>query len=290
VDFGVNTRNALESHSLNEAHSIVFTGSISYSYRSRCLNTSMRQGAMRRRQSRDNVGVARAEKRLVSGLLAFLGQSQNKRTGVVLASEFDCFQGVADVVAGVQNGYRLFPRSAKINSRLVTLSTARVLSMLAGRKTSTVVRLSRGTGLSASTVRKQVRVLSQLGMVRLREGGRISVGRDIRPPFREITAFEVKVKDWRSGIYQARNYRSFAHKVSVVLPLNRAKLLGARLHDFRRMKVGLLGINPSGKAEWFLKPRRRRPISGPRNYLAAIKLLRKSGTPRVKHESRLGKF
>jgi hypothetical protein len=239
-------------------------------------STATRRSKTFRDMSLPKVGVARLEKRLVSKLMSAIGKKSRGRRSVAVSAELDCFQGVADVVAGTLNGYRLFPRDAMSKLDLVSFSTAKILSALSGRKSATVHQVVKNTGLSASTVRKETVVLRKLGILNFGAGEQINVLRKIRPPFKEIEAFEVKVKDWKSGIYQARNYKSFAHKVSVVLPLNRASRLRNRFGEFRRMRVGLLGIDTAGKLKWFLKPRRQRPISGPRNFLATVKLLRNS--------------
>jgi hypothetical protein len=182
---------------------------------------------------------------------------------------------VADLVVGTYNGHKLFPSTAKPNVALISLSTTRVLSALAGKKRSTLDNISRVSGLSQPTVRKQLAILSRFGLLKVRDLGRVSITHEIRPPFKEILAFEVKMKDWRSGIYQARNYKSFAHKVAVVLPLGRAVLLKSRMLDFRRMRVGLVGVAPNGELKWLRKPHRQKPTSSPRNFLAAVRLMRK---------------
>jgi hypothetical protein len=92
---------------------------------------------VKRRQKKrypNSVGVARSEKGLVSIVMAALGRTQKPGNRVVVSSEFDCFQGVADVVLGVYNGYRLFPNAAKSKLSLVSFSTARVLSALVRKR------------------------------------------------------------------------------------------------------------------------------------------------------------
>lgn len=226
------------------------------------------------RKRSNHVGVAREEKRLVSTLIAAIRRKVTPRKSLIVATELDCFQGIADVVVGTYNGYRLFPKEAKAKLSLISFSTARVLSSLAGRKVSSIEKIAHTTGLSVSTIRKELTLLQKLGIIRPGRGSRVSIVHTIWQPFKEIVAFEVKVKDWKSGIYQARNYKSFAHKVSVALPLKRANLLKKRLPEFRRMRVGLLGIGPTGDVKWLLRPRRQKPISGPQNFLAALNLLR----------------
>ena len=219
------------------------------------------------------MGVARDEKHLVNALIAALEKTHDKKTTIV-AAELDCFQGVADVVSGTYNGYRLIPKITANKLRLLSFSTSKILSALAIRRKSSIPKVMQATGLSRSTIRKELSLLQNLGILSAGNGDRLSILHPIRPPFKEIEAYEVKVKDWKSGIYQARNYKSFAHKVSVALPLDRARLLKSKFPEFRMMRVGLVGITPRGKLKWFLKPRRRRPISSPRNFLAAVSLLR----------------
>jgi hypothetical protein len=228
------------------------------------------------RQCALRVGASRDEKRLVSNLIAAIRRLPGARKNVEVVSELDCFQGVADVVAGTYNGYRLFPNSPNPRLGSLSFSTAKVLAALSGKRTSSVSKIVLATGLSSSTVRKELALLNRLRLIENTRDGRISIIHPIRPPFKQIEAFEVKVKDWRGGIYQARNYKSFANKVSVVLPLRRATRLRKRLHDFRKMRVGLLAIAPSGDLKWFLKPRHRKPISSARNFLASVRLLRQA--------------
>jgi hypothetical protein len=217
--------------------------------------------------------VARLEKRLVSQLIFAISQKSRRQARLAISAELDCFQGVADVVAGTFNGYRLFPNAAMSKLSSFSFSTAKVLSALSGRRTSTPLDVVRTTGLSISTTRRELSLLRKFGIVALVGRDKLKLLRRVRPPFKQIEAFEVKTKDWRAGIYQARNYKAFAHKVSVVLPLRRADRLKNRFDEFRRMRVGLLGIDEAGNLRWLLRPRRQKPISGPRNFLAAVKLL-----------------
>jgi Bacterial regulatory protein, arsR family len=220
----------------------------------------------------NGVGIAKDEHKLVASLIATIEKTGCKRN-LVVASELDCFQGIADVVVGTANGHRLLSNLKKSELLRLSFSTSKILYALADRRKSSIEEILRISGLSRATVLKELSFLKKLGILQTKSGGRVSISNAICPPFNQIEAYEVKVKDWRSGIYQARNYKSFAHKVSVALPLARAKRLTGKLHEFRRMRVGLLGIGPTGQLTWFLRPRRLRPISGPRNFLAAVRLL-----------------
>jgi len=220
----------------------------------------------------NRVGASRAEQDLVDHLTAALRKS-NSTKSLAVTTELDCFQGIADVVSGVYSGYRLLSGLSKKKLRAFSFSTSKVLAALAGRRRATITKTAIRAGLSLPTVKSELSSLQSLGLLRITRGGQIEVRHAIRTPFSEIVAYEVKVKDWKSGIYQARNYKSFAHKVSVALPLARANRLAEKLPEFRRMHVGLVGIGPQGGLRWLLKPRRRRPISPPRHFHAAMCLL-----------------
>ena len=224
------------------------------------------------------VGKALHEKHLVSHLVAGLVGRSSKNDQIEILRELDCFQGVADVVTGTYNGYRLFPKTGSAKLRLMSFSTAKVLAALSGKKTSHSQKIAASTALSESTVKRELQLLRRLQVVGSGPKGRIIVSHPIRPPFKQIEAFEVKVKDWKSGIYQARNYKSFANKVSVALPLSRATRLRGKLDQFRRMRVGLVGITPTGDVKWFLRPRYQKPISSARNFLASVRLLAETQT------------
>jgi hypothetical protein len=225
-----------------------------------------------RKRGKQKIGVPIEEKLLVTKLIEAIEKRPEKRK-TIIASELDCFQGIADVVAGTYNGYCLFPNVTSKKLSLLSFSTSRILFALSGRKKTDIAQIVRATGLPVSTIRAELSLLQKLQMLRVKDD-RVAIRHTIRPPFNEIEAYEVKVKDWKSGIYQARNYKSFAHKVSVALPMARATLLKKRLHEFRRMRVGLVGVGPYGDLKWILRPRRQRPISGSRNFLAAVSLLK----------------
>jgi hypothetical protein len=54
-----------------------------------------------------------------------------------------------------------------------------------------------------------------------------------------LTAFELKLRDWRRGLSQAYRYRYFADRAIVVLPPQAARRARAHMSMFRRLKVGV---------------------------------------------------
>jgi hypothetical protein len=226
------------------------------------------------KRSRNGVGVARGEKRLVQSLL--YGLKRNKRLGtkVIFSSEVDCFQGIADLVYAIPSGNGFVP--APTNRRLprFSFSTAKVVAALSGRSSTTRQKLANETGLTPNTIARQLLLLRKMGIVGNHANGRLTIKRPVKHPFEVTTAFEVKVKDWTSGIYQARNYRSFADEVFLALPLRTANRLSKREKLFRRLRVGLVGIGERGELAWLIKSRRQRPVSAARSFYVALNLRR----------------
>jgi hypothetical protein len=100
----------------------------------------------------------------------------------------------------------------------------------------------------------------------------------------KLTAFEMKLSDWRKGLAQAYRYSYFADQAVVVLPPNLAAIAKANLDLFRKSNVGLWSFNPSTEAICKLFTPRR---SGPRNSRAKDKALESLG--RALQFSQLGK-
>jgi hypothetical protein len=55
----------------------------------------------------------------------------------------------------------------------------------------------------------------------------------------KLTAFEMKLTDWRKGLAQAYRYGYFSDRAIVVLPPEAAKLARAELALFRKLNVGV---------------------------------------------------
>ena len=60
----------------------------------------------------------------------------------------------------------------------------------------------------------------------------------------QLTAFELKLRDWRKGIVQAYRYRYFCDSSIVVLPGDVADRVSERLELFASLDVGLWSFDP----------------------------------------------
>jgi len=64
---------------------------------------------------------------------------------------------------------------------------------------------------------------------------------------KKITAFEVKLKDWKRGIAQAYRYSYFADMVYLVLPEQKISLAMNNYNLFDQWGIGLYGFNEESK-------------------------------------------
>jgi hypothetical protein len=84
-----------------------------------------------------------------------------------------------------------------------------------------------------------------------------------------LCAFEFKLEDWKRAFYQALRYRTFSHRVFVVMPLNVFENLARHFDRFKRFNVGLIAHNDDGTSRTMLRPRKRAPTSRS-NYIRAV--------------------
>jgi hypothetical protein len=90
----------------------------------------------------------------------------------------------------------------------------------------------------------------------------------------KLTAFEMKLSDWRKGLAQAYRYSYFADLAVVVLPPDLAATAKTGLDLFRESNVGLWSFDPAtGAIRKLFTPR----CSGPRNPRAKDKALESLG-------------
>ena len=102
----------------------------------------------------------------------------------------------------------------------------------------------------------------------------------------KLTAFEMKLTDWRKGLAQAYRYSYFADVAIVVLPTNAAKAAKVELKLFRELSVGLWSFDKAtGKIRKLFTPR----YAKPRNADAKEKALTSLGHFLNLQLSKLGK-
>jgi hypothetical protein len=119
---------------------------------------------------------------------------------------------------------------------------------------------------------QHLRMLERLGLAKLRKES-VMLLTAARTHFKHVDAFEVKVTDWRHGLYQATHYRSFANRVTVALPDKKAKAVARNRKPFQTFGVGLVGVT-ANSLKWYIKPVRRPASSQGKSLFGAVQILR----------------
>ena len=177
--------------------------------------------------------------------------------------EVDCQQGRADFIASPARQTLMGrDRRAQFASALATPSSAKILSLLKRSAARTESYLRRASGLSSPVIRRALFELLALRLV-VRSG---KSGYVLSPTFPaakwELWAFEVKIDKWQRALFQALQYRAFAHRVCIVMPERWVHRVESRRDLFRSLKVGIIAIDEvSGAIRPILRPRKGAPAS-----------------------------
>jgi hypothetical protein len=128
------------------------------------------------------------------------------------------------------------------------------------------------SGVARGTFIRHLDQLIDLDLVSNRGGNLFSIGPAFPTPRIQICSFEFKLENWRRAFQQARRYRSFSHRVYVVMPSSSASRALQEIESFRRFNIGLIGHTPDGASKRLILSRKRKP-SCPSNLIQAIGLL-----------------
>tara|TARA_R110002073_G_scaffold96276_2_gene222588 strand:- start:10573 stop:11280 length:708 start_codon:yes stop_codon:yes gene_type:complete len=186
--------------------------------------------------------------------------------------ESSCSDGQADWVWSASRQ----PWSSDLCEESTTLiqnpTCARILAMLKRTAPRRESFLRQHCGVSDSTFRRSISRLTDVNLVALVQDRGYVLGERARLPQAEVVAFEFKLENWQRAFYQATRYRSFAHRVYVVLPANVAHRCETMYEAFRVQNIGLLAHDPDEGAMRLLASSKRPPKSRA-NYWKAIAML-----------------
>lgn len=195
----------------------------------------------------------------------------SQRTITNWVTELEAREGIADFVLTptIISGSKL-EWARRLASAISSPSVASVLATLNHRELTTREEICSRTSLASGTVGKAVLRLVEAGVVAgtVKEGVRLL--RPIRESDIELWAYELKLRDWKHGMYQALQYRRFAHSVAIILPSHAASAVRRRLGQFRDYNVGVLIFDPERSTlRVLVRPRRIAPGSQA-HYLFAL--------------------
>jgi DNA-binding transcriptional ArsR family regulator len=190
---------------------------------------------------------------------------------VKFAVESTCSDGRADWVwASSDSCWEALPiRDA--SDLLQNPTCSRILSNLKRIEATCESVLLERIGISKATLRRFMNQLSDVGLVAIKNDRSYVLDTKWKLPKVEIVAFEFKLSDWKRAFYQATRYRTFAHRVYVVMPSYHVGRT-TPLHDsFRTQNIGLISYDES-EAIKILPSLKRNPKSAS-SFLQAIGML-----------------
>lgn len=197
---------------------------------------------------------------------------RNEDARVRTVMESTCSEGRADWVwasiacdwpSGVPEG----------SSRLLRQPTcSRILACVKPGAVRRESYLERRSGVATSTFRYWLGELLDLGFLSEVAPRRYVLGPSYDEPEIEICSFEFKLHDWKRAFYQAKRYRTFSHRVFVVMPPEAARRVNGSLGVFRRFHVGFITHGDDGASERLLICRKTQPSSRP-GFIRALGML-----------------
>lgn len=165
-----------------------------------------------------------------------------------IAEEVDSGVGIADLVLGTS-------RRARKNLRPPITDAAQLQLLELTQRSATEDDLREWAPRGWSTMRRRtLNPLLDSGLLTTSSVAGTTTFRAtiaMSDPFDELTAVELKLRDWRRAIAQAGRYRLFAEHAYVAMPDSR--ITHELVSEALRNNVGVIAVNPSDGA-WEVTP------------------------------------
>ena len=140
-------------------------------------------------------------------------------------------------------------------------TSSRILALLKRNAVRSEQFLQQHSGVTLATLRHALRELTRCGLITEREPKRFVLEQDLWFSDLEICSFEFKLTNWKRALYQATRYRSFSHRVFVVLPPETLRVTAPHIDRFRILNVGLIVHGRDGQSKEIFRPRKQSPAS-----------------------------
>lgn len=182
--------------------------------------------------------------------------------------ESACSEGRADLVWGRFEEGRSLTDIRRHAGILQNLTCSRILAVLYREAALPAEDLRQRIGVSRPVLQKWLRALAKAGLIEKGAGDFYSLIVPRKMPKVEICSFELKLKNWQRALYQATRYRSFSHRVFVVMPRCSAELAYRHKHLFEKANIGLVSHETSGQSRLLVRPKTRPPHATYRTIMA----------------------
>ena len=182
--------------------------------------------------------------------------------------ESNCSEGRADLVWATMFDEWAPDRSEDAIALLAQPTCSRILSLLKPQAVRSEDYLLTRSGVSKRTFRYWLDSLSETELVQEVSEDRWILGPDFCFPEMEICSFEFKLDKWKRALYQAKRYRTFSHRVFVVMPPESVSSALEARETFERFNIGLMTHDADGESKVLIPSRKREPISRHRFIMA----------------------
>jgi DNA-binding transcriptional ArsR family regulator len=191
----------------------------------------------------------------------------------LVVEESTCSDGRADQVwARLDPGWScdILVANASI---LVNRTASRILAALQQKKRIPEIQLRALVGVTQAALRKALKALLLAELIEALVGNLYRIARKISFPKIEICAFEMKLENWKRALYQSTRYRSFSHRVFVVMPDTFAEVAISKINQFEKVGIGLMTHAPDGTTKVIVRPNKKAPRSSYQSLMALGMLL-----------------
>lgn len=185
-----------------------------------------------------------------------------------LARESVCSEGRADLVWGRFDESRSLREVRRYAGLFQNQTSSRILAVLLREMELPGEDILKRIGVSRPVLQKWLRALVEAGLIEKVAGNCYSLISPPKMPKVEICSFELKLKNWQRALYQATRYRSFSHRVFVVMPPSSAELAYKHRQFFERANIGLVSHDTSGQSRILVRSKTRRPHATYRTIMA----------------------
>jgi hypothetical protein len=177
------------------------------------------------------------------------------------ALESNCSEGRADwvwarVSCDWPNGM-----SRHVATLLQQPTCSRILELLKPQTARRQCYLEARVGVTTRTLRRWLLGLVEAALVSSPREDRYILGPRFTLPEIEICSFEFKLDNWKRAFYQAKRYRTFSHRVFVVMPPRAGARVNGYLEHFRTFNIGLITHDADGNSQRLVLSRKREPVS-----------------------------
>ena len=212
---------------------------------------------------REGSSARLTEADLMNGFFKFLSNNPSYpgKAPRLLVSELDGIQGRPDLV---DIHFRALPDAISLDALAKSLRSpaqARLLALLRYRAPRRREYLEKSSGFTKQAFRGHLKELEKNGLVEFHGNSNISLTCPLPWDMGDITSYEGKLSNWRRAFHQALGYRSFSHRVWVIMPSVGAHQANKLKSLFQDNGIGLMAYQGDEKTRVIVRARKLRPAS-----------------------------